>query len=187
VIVPPVPTPATNAPTSPSVSPDLLRGRAPVHLRVGRVGELLRHEPPALLANLLRQLDRLGHPAERGGLAHLGSVGAQQLRALAAHPLRQGQDQLVPPRRADHRQRDPGVAARRLDDHRLAGLDQPVALGRVDHRHADPVLHRAPGVEVLELGANLARQALAEAREGDQRRVADDGRRGSAYAHRSDG
>ena len=128
VIVPPVPTPATKASTSPSsVAPDLLGRGAPVDLRVGRVGELLRHEALALLADLLGELDRLGHPAQRRRLAHLGAVGAQQLGALAAHPLRQGEDQLVAARRADHRQRDPGVAAGRLDDHRAARLDQPLA------------------------------------------------------------
>ena len=72
------------------VPPDLLGGRAPVDLGVGRVRELLRHEALALLADLLGQLDRLAHPPQRGRLAHLGAVGAQQLRPLAAHPLRAG-------------------------------------------------------------------------------------------------
>ena len=58
-----------------------------------------------------------------------------------------------------------------------AGLDLAVALGRLDHRHADPVLDRSAGVEVLELGHHLARRALAEPAQLDQRRVADHGRR----------
>ena len=110
------------ASTSPSsVAPDLLGGRAPVDLRVRRVGELLRHEAASRsVAISLGELDRLVHPAERGRLVDLGAVGAQQLVALAAHPLGQGEDQLVAARRADHRQGDPGVAAGRLDDHRAA-------------------------------------------------------------------
>ena len=117
VIVPPVPTPQTSASTSPSRSrPDLL-GRGPaVDLGVGGVRELLRHERAALGDDLLGEPDRLAHPAQRRRLVDLGAVGAQQLGPLAAHPLGQRQHELVAARGADHRQRDPGVAAGRLDD-----------------------------------------------------------------------
>ena len=74
------------------------------------------------------------------------------------------------------RQRDPGVAAGRLDD-RPARLELAVALGRLDHRDADPVLDRAAGVQVLELCHDLAAEALAEPAQLDQRGVADHGRR----------
>ncbi len=111
------------------VAPDLLRGRPPVDLGVRRVRELLRHEGVVLADQVLGQLDRLVHPAERGRLVDLGAVGAKQGGALAAHPLRQGEDQPVIARGADEGEGDPGVAAGRLDDHRAAALDQAVPLG----------------------------------------------------------
>ena len=54
------------------------------------------------------------------------------------------------------------------------GPDLPRLLGGVDHRHPDPVLDRAAGVEVLELGADVAAEALGEPVEQDHRRAADD-------------
>ena len=160
VIVPPVPTPATKAPISPSVSRQI-SSAVVRRWTSGLAGLENCCGMKALRCSRISSasVDRLVHPAQRGRLAHLGAVGAQQLRPLAAHPLRQGQDQLVAARGADHRQGDPGVAAGRLDDHRAPGLDQPLLLGGVDHRHPDPVLDRAAGVEVLELGADLARRA----------------------------
>ena len=64
--------------------------------------------------------------------------------------------------RGGEREADAGVAGGRLDD-RPARLEQPVALGRLDHREADPVLDRAAGVEVLELGEDAARGRPARA------------------------
>ena len=80
------------------------------------------------------------------------AVEPQQRHPLAAHALGHGQHQLVALGRADEGQRDAGVAARRLDDRRAAGLDPPLPLGVLDHRHADPVLDAAARVERLELG-----------------------------------
>ena len=187
VIVPPVPTPLTKAPISPSVSRQI---SSAVVRRcasgVGRVGELHRHEGLALVADLFGERHRLVHPAEARRLPHLGAVGAQQLVALAAHPFRQGQDQLVAARRADHRQGDPGVAAGRLDHQRAPRFDLPRLFGGVDHRHPDPVLHRAAGIEVLELRADLPEQPLAEPLEQHHRSVADDGGGLGADPHRGE-
>jgi hypothetical protein len=74
---------------------------------------------------------------------------------------------------ADERQRDAGVAAGRLDDHRRPRLDSPLALGGIDHRGADPVLHGAARVQVLELRDDLGAEALPHPPQRDERRVAD--------------
>ena len=153
--------------------PDLLGGRAAVDLGVGGVVELLRHEGAPLIGDLAGQVDGLVHAAQRRRLVHLGAIGAQQVGALAGHPLGERQDALVAARRADHRQRDAGVAAGRLDDQRATALDLARLLGSVDHRHPDPVLDRARRVEVLQFRADLGVDALAEALQGDHRRVAD--------------
>src|SRR5215211_2139359 len=156
------------------VSPDLLRRRPPVDLGIGGVSELLRHERVVGGPDdLPREVDRLVHPPERGRLAHHRAVGAKQRRALLAHPLREGEDAVVAAGGADHRQRDPGVAARRLDDQRAPRLDPPLRLGGVDHRRPDPVLDRAGRVEVLQLGHHLGGEVLPQPAQRDHRRVAD--------------
>ena len=140
--------------------PDLGAGRAAVGLGVGGVGELVGQEDVGARRHRARRVDRLVHPAERLGDLHARAVEAQQPLALAAHALRQGEHEVVALRRADERERDPGVARRRLDDRRAARLDQPVGLGGLDHRDADAVLDAAAGVERLE----LAEQAHARRR-----------------------
>jgi hypothetical protein len=156
-----------------------------VDLGVRRVGELLGHEAVVFANQVLGELDRLVHAPEGRRLVDLGAVGAKQSGALAAHPLRQGEDQAVVTGRADQRQGDPGVAAGRLDDHRAPALDQAIALGAVDHRNPDPVLDRAAGVEVLDLGDDLAGDVGPQAWQGDERRVAD--HRGGLRPHPQSG
>ena len=76
----------------------------------------------------------------------------QQNAALQAHGVGHGEDQLVAFHRGNERQRDAGVAAGRLDQHGLAGLDFPGALGLVDHADADAVFHAAARVLAFQLG-----------------------------------
>ena len=155
------------------VGPDLLGGGAPVDGRVGGVLELLGDERRrVVLGDLGRLGDGAAHAVGSGCEHELGAVGLEQGAPLDAHGLGHGEDQLDPAGRAHHRQGDAGVAAGRLDDHRV-GADQAGLLGGVDHRDADPVLHGVGGVEVLELGGDLAVGALGEAVDPDQGRVAD--------------
>ena len=56
------------------------------------------------------------------------------------------------------------------------GPQLPVALGRLDHPHADAVLHRAAGVQVLELGDHRRREAAGDPLQPDERRVRRRGR-----------
>ena len=156
VIVPPVPTPATSTSTSPSSARAISGpGRAPVGLGVGGVGELVGQEDVRLARHRARRLDRLAHPAERLGDVDARAVQPQQALALAAHPLRQREHELIALGGADERERDAGVAAGRLDDRGASRLDPPFGLGRLDHRDADAVLDAAAGVEGLELGEQL--------------------------------
>ena len=99
------------------VAPDLLGGRAAVDLGVGGVRELVGDEGVAdLRSDPAGLVTRLAHPAQRLHEPHLGAVEAHELLALAAHPLRHREHQLVAARRADEGEGDPGVAGGRLDD-----------------------------------------------------------------------
>ena len=147
VIVPPVPTPATSTSTRPSsarsISGPVVRrwtsGLAGLENWSGRNTS----GSPAIVA---RGRHRLAHPAQRLGDVHTRAVQPQQALALAAHPLREREHELIALRGAHERERDAGVAAGRLDDRRAARLDPAVPLGGLDHRHADAVLDRCrPG------------------------------------------
>ena len=69
-----------------------------------------------------------------------GKSEAQQDAALLAHRLRHGQHQLVAARRADHCQRDAGVAAGRFDDLN-AGFEQAFLFGIPYHVRANPAFY----------------------------------------------
>ncbi len=60
-------------------------------------------------------------------------------------------------RGGDERERDAGVAARRLDDDG-AWAEQTGALGGIDHVDADPVLDARERIEELELGVHRGRR-----------------------------
>jgi len=76
----------------------------------------------------------------------------------------------VPARDRGQGEPDAGIAARAFDD-RTAGLQVTCLDRRLDHRDADSVLHRAAGIEVLELGEHGARIAGREPVDPHQRRV----------------
>src|SRR5690606_21221592 len=90
---------------------------------------------------------------------------------LAAHLVRDHEDQPVALARRDQRETEPGVARGRLDQRR-ARADRAVALRGLDHRETDAVLDRAAGVLVFELDEELA-GAGVEGGEPYERRVAD--------------
>ena len=80
----------------------------------------------------------------------LGAVRAQHRDLLLAHLVRHHEDAAVAAQRRGHREADARVSRRRLDD-RASRAQPPVLLRRLDHGVPDPVLHRAAGVQVLEL------------------------------------
>jgi hypothetical protein len=153
---------------------DLGPGADSVRLGIGRVGELVGQEHVGVPGHRARRVDGLVHAPERLDDLHARAVQAQQRLALAAHALRQEYREVVALRGAAERERDARVARRRLDDRGAARLDPLLGLGRLDHRHADAVLHRAAGVERLELGVELDAEAVGDQpRQAHHRRVAD--------------
>ena len=138
---------------------DLGSGGAAVGLRVGGVGELVGQEHVGALGHRARGLDRLVHAPHRLGDVHAGPVQAQQALALAAHPLRQLQHQVIALGGAHERERDPGVAAGGLDDRGAPRLDPPFGLGGLDHRDADAVLDAAARVEAPRAWRTAARRS----------------------------
>jgi len=149
-----------------------------VRLGVHRVVVLIREEAAGCLlrqslGHLVIGLRRLGR--HRGG-AHddLGAERAQEIALLLTLLVGHRADDAVPLDRRGHREADSGVAAGRLDDG-AARLEQPASLRIFDHAQADPVFDRAAGIQVLELPDDRWLEPSPDARESDQRRVADDG------------
>ena len=143
-MVPPVPTPATKMSTAPLVSCQISSAvvRA-VHLRVGRVGELVGHEAVRMAGEqLFGGSDRSFHTFGGRGQHQLGAEVFEHHAALHAHGLRHGQDQLQSLGGADEGQAEAGVAAGRLDDDRVV-LDQAVFDACLDHCHGDAALDAA--------------------------------------------
>ncbi len=157
--------------------PDLRRGDVVVRLRVRHV---------RVLVGLEAARDLLGEPRRHGVVAlrrvvvdggrrdhDLRAVRAQHRDLLLAHLVRHHEDAAVALPGCRDREADAGVAGGRLDD-RSARLQLPVALGGLDHREADPVLHRAAGVEELELREDPRAARRRQAVEPDDRRAADE-------------
>jgi hypothetical protein len=97
---------------------------------------------------------------------------AQQHAALVAHGLGHDEAAAVAARRADHRQRDAGVAGGGFDDDGV-GADLAGPFGRLDHRQADPVLDAVGRTVELELGEEVGARALAQAPDAHQRGITD--------------
>ena len=135
--------------------PYLRAGRLVVRPRVVRVGVLVRLPAARYLAG-----QPVGHRVVRARILrgdrsrthdHLGAIGPQRVDLVAAHLVRAHEHAVIAALLRDDRETDPGVAGGRFDDRptrpQLARL-----LGGIDHPHRDAVLHRAAGIEVLDLG-----------------------------------
>ena len=152
ISVPPVPRPATNAVTSPRSSMISSRRAVVVRVRVGLVAVLVGHvDARVLLRHLERQLDRAVGALRALGVDDLGAVHAQQLGALRRDVLGHHGRERIALQAADQRQRDAGVAGRRLED-ALARRDRALGLRALDHRLRDAVLDGARRAVELELG-----------------------------------
>ena len=110
-----------------------------------------------------------GRPSTDGIDVELRAERPHQLEPLLGEAVGHHDQRAVTLRAADERERGPGAAAGVLDD-RVAGRDQPVALGPFDHRQGHPVLHRAGRVRVLELQPELG--AVRRVRSGQAGRAA---------------
>ena len=173
ISVPPVPRPATKAAIVVELLEDLGRRAVVVGGRVGLVAVLVGHVVARVgRGHVERHRDRAVGALVARRVDDLRAVHLQQLGALGRDVLGHHDLERIALARADHRQRDAGVAGGRLED-RLARADRALLLGVLDQRARDAVLDRARRVVRLELGpdahAGLGRQAL----ELDERRVAD--------------
>ena len=173
ISVPPVPRPATNAATSSSSSRISTRRAVVVGVRVGLVAVLVGHVVGRVFGgHLERHRDRAVGALGALGVDDLRAVHPQQLRALGRDVLRHHDLQPVALARADHRQRDAGVAGGGFED-RLARADRALLLGVLDQRARDPVLDRSGRVARLELRPDAHAGLGRQARQLDQRRVPD--------------
>ena len=156
LIVPPVPTPRDEVrDLAVGLPPDLRAGRLVVAERVVAVGVLVGLPGAVDLADqpVGDVVVAVGVLGCDGGRAHdhLGAVRLEHVALVLADLVRAHEDAVVALGLRHHRQPDAGVARRRLDD-RAAGLELAALLGGLDHPQRDPVLDRAAGVEVLDLG-----------------------------------
>ena len=153
---------------------DDFRGRgAYVHLGVGRVVELLRQEGALRGGDFARLRDGSLHLLLGRREDDARSERLEKLPALEAHALRHREHAAVPLHRADQREADAGVAARRLHD-RASRQQLPRARGFLDHGHADAVLHRPAGIRLLHLGPDGRARLGSDAADLDQRSVPDE-------------
>ena len=176
VSVPPEPTPQTiGVDAALHLLPDFRRGAGLVRKRVGRIGELIDIDGARGLGR-----DALGEVLVIGGmaLAHVGAghhdFGPHRLEMehlLAAHLVRNDQDEAVALERRDERKAEAGIARGRLHQ-RAAGPQPAVALERGDHGERRAILDRAARVLSLQLDEQAA-SSRVEPGDLDQRRIAD--------------
>jgi hypothetical protein len=115
------------------IAQDLGARRVPVVFGVRGILELLRQEVAVLLREILSLLDHAGAALGGGRQDHLRAEALHQLAPFDAEAVRHHRDERVALGRAHHRERDAGVAGRRLD-HGRAGLQGAAPLGVFDHR-----------------------------------------------------
>ena len=153
------------------VVPDFLGGGLAMNLQVGRVFKLLG-DPRVwrLGCQLIGPLNGPLHALRPLGEDEFGAEHRQQCAALERHGLRHGKDQPVAFGRRDERQRNAGVAARRLDDDSVLG-QRAALFGILDHRHANAILHAGERVEEFALEQHGGVDALGDLVEPHQRRA----------------
>ena len=142
---------------------------------VRRVAELVRlHCPGRLRQQLVGARDCAAHALLARRQDQFGPEIGQHLPPLDRYRFRHGQDQAVAACSGDEGEPDSGVARGGFDQRR-ARLDLAFAFQRQDHVDADSVLDAGNRVEELELQRKVGGDALlgADARDADQRRVAD--------------
>ena len=174
-MVPPVPTPEMRMSTLPSVSFQI-SGPVVSKWILGFAGlrNCWRMKPPGVSrASCFGHRNRALHALGTGGEDEFRAEGAQQHAALLAHGVGHGDDQAIAFDRGDEGQPDAGIAAGRLDQHGLAGLDLACLLGLFDHADADAVFDARAGIESFELGGDLRLAAFGHFVEIHQGGVAD--------------
>lgn len=108
----------------------------------------------------------------RGHLMHLRSEGSQKGLLLLRLALGDKNDAVVSAGIADMGEAGAGIARRPFDDG-PARLELTALLGLAYNRPSCPALDRPAGIQELRLTEDLISALRREARQGDQRRVAD--------------
>src|SRR5205823_6489808 len=149
-------------------------GALVVGARIRLVRVLEWHEVARLT---LGKLEREAHGAVRallaGRLDDRRAVQLQEPSSLLRRVGGQDAGEPIPLELCDERERDARVAGRRLEE--LAPrLELAYSLGGSDHREGDAILDRARRVLALELRVQPHRRLRCEARQLDQRGVADE-------------
>ncbi len=168
------------------VGEDLGAGGGVVGARVVRIAVLVQHHPVRMFGRQLLgdAYGRVGTP-RRGRGDDLRAPHRQQVAPLLGGVLRHDAHDAVALEPGRHGQGDAGVAGGRLQDG-AAGRQPAVLLGLFDHVERGAVLDGAGRVAVLQLGPDPDLGGRRQAREADQRRVAD-GRERGVVTHRGAG
>src|SRR5690606_23278116 len=135
------------------------------------VVELPAEEPAVRLGELACLREHARTLLRRRRQHDLRTEEAQQLAALDAEAFGHRHDERIAFLRADHREADAGVAARRLDDG-LPGGELAGLLGALDDGARHAVLDRAHRIEGLDLDPDVD-AGRRELPEPDERRTAD--------------
>src|SRR6185369_6414351 len=102
----------------------------------------------------------------------VGAERAEEIDLLRRLIARHDDRAAMTAREGHEREPDPGIARGALDDH-AAWRKRTGLLGRVDDRERRAVFDAAAGVQVLRLGEDGATGGVRQARNADERRVAD--------------
>ena len=162
---------------------DLRAGSLVVRARVRLVRVLERHEERGVaLRELERQADGAVRALLRRRVDDLGAVQPEQAPTLLGDVRRHHAGQRIPAEFRDERERDAGVAARRLEQP-PPGRELARGLGGLDHRLRDAVFDRAGRVLALELREQAHGRLRRQPRKLDERRRADEVEHGSSHRH----
>ena len=176
ISVPPVPRPATNTSISGQSARISGPGRLVVGLRVGRVAVLVGHHVARVLGGQLASPARSprSSPSAPGRVDDLRAEQLGQLASLRGDVV--GHDERDPVALAarDHRERDAGVAGRRLEDDRVRARAAPRRSRSSMRYFADAVLDRPGRVRASRAWRSSRTAGLGRhPRDLDERRVAD--------------
>ena len=128
-----------------------------------------------LVEQLAAEDDRAVRAFERVRIDRLGAERRDNALALGADVRGHHQLDRIADRRADHRERDSSIAGSRIEDD-FAGAQFAAREAKLDHFARGAILHRAAGVETLELGEDAharPQQSARQTRNLEQRRIAD--------------
>src|SRR6267143_790737 len=108
----------------------------------------------------------------RGANDDFGAERFQEIHFFLGLLVRGGENTFITAHGRNKRQPHAGIAGSSFDN-RAAWFQQALLLGFVNHGDADAVLHGAAGIGKFRFDVNLRLQALIDAVQADQRRVAD--------------